>query len=560
MSTKIDDLPEEIQELLEKFDDIVVDELPCSLPPIKSISHHIDLIPRASLPKKESYRLTPQENEEVKNQVQDLIDKGLVREIVSPCTVPIVLCPKMDGGWRMCLESRAINKITIRYIFPLPMMDDLMDCLSGAKIFSKIVLKSGYHQIWMREGHEWKTTFKTNEGLYEWLVMPFGLTNVSSTFMRLMNEVLKYFIGKFVIVYIDYILIFNKTDEEHLRHLTLVMKRLQQEKLLINLKKSSFMKKELIYLGFLISLNELKMDPEKVKEIRDWPSPKNIFEVRSFHGLAIFYRKFIGNFSGIYAPMMDTVKKIHKYFHWMEEEKKIFKLLKEKITGQPVLGLPDFSKTFQVRCDTSGLVIGAVLSQYNRPISYFSEKMNDAKMKYSTYDKEFYAVIQVLKKWRHYLIPKVFVLYRDNHALQFITQQGNLNQKHAKWVEYMQKFTFVIKHIYGTANKVVGALSRKCLILQEFRVKTLGFDNLKDMYIDDPYFKDTYEECENPVLQYRSQWIKYLIQDGLWFKGNQLCIPKSSMRENLLKEKHNGGLVGHFSHDKTFTQLNNLYY
>jgi hypothetical protein len=296
-------------------------------------------------------------------------------------------------------------------------MDDLMDCLSGEIFFSKIDLKRGYHQIRMREGDEWKTTFKTNEGLYEWFVMSFGLTNAPSTFMRLMNEVLKEFIGKFVIVYLDDILVFSKIVAEHLKHLATVMQRLQQEKLLINMKKSSFMKTELIYLGFFISADVLRMDTDKVEVIKNWPSLKNTFEVRIFHRLASFYRNFIRNFSGISAPMMDTVKKRHKSFHWTEETEKSFNLLKRKITEQPILVLPYFQNTFQVKCDASGFAIDTFLIQEDRTIAYFNEKVNEAKVKYSTYDKEFYAIIQALKKWRHYLIPKEFVLYSDNRIL-----------------------------------------------------------------------------------------------------------------------------------------------
>jgi hypothetical protein len=233
--------------------------------------------------------------------------------------------------------------------------------------------------------------------------------------------------------------------------------------------------------------------------------------------------------------------------------------LKRKITEQPVLVLSDFQKTFQVKCDASGFAIGAVLSQEDRTVAYFSEKMDEEKLKYSTYDKEFYAIIQVLKKW-DYLIPKEFVLYSDNHALQFVTQHEKLNQKHAKWVEYMHNFTFVIKHILGTANKVADALSRKCLLLQEFQVKKLGFENLKDMYAGDADFAEAYEAAENPVLRDRIPWIDYMIQEGLLFRGNQLCIPNFSMRENLLKEKHSGGLAGHFGHDKTFTKLSESYF
>jgi hypothetical protein len=409
-STIMDDLPEEIQELLENFANIVVDELPLSLPPIRSINHHIDLILGESLPNKEAYMLTPQENE-------DLLEEGLVRERLSPCVIPTVLIPKKDGGLRMCIDSKANNMITIRYKFPLPRIDDLMDCLSGASYFSNIDLKIGYHQIRMREGDEWKKTFNTNEGLYEWLVIPFGLKNAPSTLMRLMNEVVKDFVGKFFIVYLDDILIFSKTEEEHLRHLALVMRRLQREKLLINLNKSSFMKKELIYFGFVISSNELKMDPEKVRAIKYWPSPRSIFKVRSFHGLSSFYRKIIRNFSGICAPILDTLKKRHKSFKWTEEAQKSFRILKDNIKEQLILVLADFGKTFQARCDASGVAIGAVLIQDNRPVTYFSENMNDTKINYSTYDKQLYALIQALKKWRHYLIPKDFVLYSDNKAL-----------------------------------------------------------------------------------------------------------------------------------------------
>jgi hypothetical protein len=246
-STRVDDLPDEIQELLEEFADIMVDELPHSLPPMRSVSHHIDLIPGASFPNKAAYRLTPQENEEVKKAGPGVVGQRIgQRKLESMCCSNSTQSKerwRLENVYRLKGDQQDNHQVQVS----IARMDDLMDCLSGAKYFSKIDLKSGYHQIRMREGDEWKTTFKTNEGLYEWLVMPFGLTNAPSTFMRLMNEVLREFIGKFVIVYLDDILIFSKIKAEHLKHLAIVMRKLQQEKLLINMKKSSFMKTELIY-------------------------------------------------------------------------------------------------------------------------------------------------------------------------------------------------------------------------------------------------------------------------------------------------------------------------
>lgn len=238
-----------------------------------------------------------------------MLDRGLIREILNPCVVPTVLTPKKGGEWRLCIDSRAINKITIKYRFPLPRMDDLMDCFSGEKYFSKTYLKSGYHQIHIKEGDEWKTTFKTKDGLFEWLVMPFVLINAPSTFMRLMNEVLKPFLGKFVVVYLDDIFIFSKYKEEYLKHVNKVLQQLKEEKLLINMKKCSFFKEELVYLDFIVSHEALKLDLKKVRAILECPTPTCAFDVRIFDRLASFYWKFIQKFSEICATLTTCMKK-----------------------------------------------------------------------------------------------------------------------------------------------------------------------------------------------------------------------------------------------------------
>ena len=213
------------------------------------------------------------------------------------------------------------------------------------------------------------------------------------------------------------------------------------------------------------------MDSEKVKAILDWPAPKFTFYVRSFHGLASFYRKLIRNLSEICAPLTECMKK--GTFQWTAAAMKSFENLKKKVTEQPVLALPDFNKVFQVDCDASGAAIGAVLSQEGRPIAFFSEKLNEAKRKYSVYDQEFYAIVQALKKWRHYLLPKDFFLLTDHKALQYINSQGKLNKKHSKWVDFLQGYSFVLKHRSGKSNRVADALSRRTMLLNTFQSKLL---------------------------------------------------------------------------------------
>ena len=302
-------LPSVVLDLLQEYEDVFPKEVPPGLPPKRGIEHQIDLVPGAPLPNRPPYRANPEETKEIQRQVEDLLNRGYVRESLSPCAVPILLVPKKDGTMRMCTDCRSINNITVRYRHPIPRLDDMLDELCGSTIFSKIDLRSGYHQIRMKEGDECKTAFKTKFGLYEWLVMPFGLTNAPSTFMRLMNHVLRSFIGKFVVVYFDDILIYSKTLEDHVGHIKCVLAVLREEKLYANVEKCTFCTNKVVFLGFVVSAKGVEVDEEKIKAIREWMPPQNVSQVRSFLGLAGFYRRFVKDFSTIAAPMNELTKK-----------------------------------------------------------------------------------------------------------------------------------------------------------------------------------------------------------------------------------------------------------
>ncbi|KAJ9536656.1 hypothetical protein OSB04_un000129 [Centaurea solstitialis] len=509
-------LPSFVVSLLQEYEDVFPKEEPSGLPPLRGIEHQIDFIPGATLPNRPAYRANPEETKEIQRQVEDLLSRGRIRESMSPCAVPVIVVPKKTGEWRMCTDCRAINQITVKYRYPIPRLDDMLDELHGAVIFTKIDLKSGYHQIRIREGDEWKTAFKTKSGLYEWLVMPFGLTNAPSTFMRLMNHVLREFIGKFVVVYFDDILIYSKNMEEHMMHLRAVLDTLRNESLHANLKKCTFCMDKVVFLGFVVSAKGIEVDLEKVKAIQEWPTPTTVSEVRSFHGLASFYRRFVRDFSTIAAPLNELVKK-QVGFHWGEQQQVAFNMLKERLTSSPILALPNFDKMFELECDASGVGIGAVLIQEGRPIAYFSEKLKGAQLNYSTYDKELYALVRSLQTWQHYLRPKEFVIHTDHESLKYLKGQGKLSRRHIKWVEFIESFPYMIKYKNGKENIVADALSRRHSLITTLSSKFLGFESLKEMYENDSDFSSLFAACEHGSFD------KFYKHEGYLFKENKLC-------------------------------------
>ncbi|KAH9780587.1 Endonuclease [Citrus sinensis] len=320
----------------QEYEDVFPKETPHGLPPIRGIEHRIDFVPGAAIPNRPAYRSNPEETKELQRQVKELMEKGYVRESMSPCAVPVFLVPKKDETWRMCVDCRAINNITV-----------------------------------------------------------------------------------------------SKNINDQVVHLKYVLDVLRKEKLFANLKKCTFCTDKLVFLGFVVSAQSIQVDEEKVRTIQEWPSPTS-------------------------------------------QEKK-FRIIKQKLTNAPLLSLPNFNKTFEIECDALGIGIGAVLMEEGRPIAYFSEKLSGAALNYPTYDKELYALVRALETWQHYLWPKEFVIHTDHESLKHLKGQHKLNKRHARWVEFIETFPYVIRYKQGKENIVANALScREIVRLHEVVNRTLS--------------------------------------------------------------------------------------
>ncbi|WVZ83259.1 hypothetical protein U9M48_030425 [Paspalum notatum var. saurae] len=406
-----------------------------------------------------------------------MLARGIIRRSTSAFSSPVLLVKKSDASWCFCVDYRALNAQTVRDTFPIPVVDKLLDELHGALFFTKLDLRSGYHQVRMFPDNVHKTAFRTHDGLYEFLVMPFGLTNAPATFQALMNEVLRPFLRRFVLVFFDDIVIYSSTWSEHLQHVRAVFQALRAHSLVLKRSKCHF---GITYLGHLISSNRVAMDAGKVRAMLDWPDPCSVRALRGFLGLAGYYRMYVRDYGAIAAPLTQLLRK--EAFAWSPEATDAFQQLKTALTTAPVLALPDFTKPFIVECDASGAGCGAVLHQGAGPVVFFSRPLAPRHQGLATYERELIRLVQAVRHWRPYLWGRTFQVKTDHYSLKFLLDQRLATIPQHHWVSKLLGFDFSVEYKLGRNNIVADALSRRnAEVLNVMAISGPRFDIVRDL-------------------------------------------------------------------------------
>ena len=549
--------------LLSEYKDVFPDDLPNELPPIRGNEHRIELIDNSSPPFKPTYRLSYKEMDELKKQLTELTSKGIIQPSKSPYGSPVIFVKKKDGSFRMCVDYRALNKITIKNKYPLPRIDELIDRLAGATVFSKLDLRSGYHQIRIHEPDIPKTAFRTRYGHFEFKVLPFGLTNAPATFMSLMNKIFEPLLDVCVIVYLDDILIFSRNMEEHKAHLRSVLDILRKNKLYAKLSKCTFFKNSVEFLGHIVSDKGVGTDPNKTKCIEEWKTPSNVSELRSFLGLATYYSKFVYKFADIAAPLTELLKD-NVSFVWSDACVLAFKNLKQSLCTAPVLKIPDPCVPFVLHTDASDVAVGGVLSQnlngVENPVAYFSRKLSSAEVNYPVRDKELLAIVSCLSHWRHYLLGSKILIFTDHASLKFIKSQPKLTGRLARWLHIIEEYDMEVIYKQGKENVVADALSR--LHNVSFDYDKSFVSDIVEGYNHDPFFLDI---LSNKQKSSHSSNRFSVSDNGLIYLNDsftsRLCVPKyKELRVNLLHEVHDTISSAHLGIDKSFNLLSRTYF
>jgi len=465
-----------------------------------NLVHTIPLQEGAQPINQRAYRTPQQLLPELEEQIKGLLEKGWIRPSSSPWGSPVLFVPKKDGGWRMCIDYRALNRVTIKNSWPLPRIEDLLDKLVKAKVFTTLDLAQGYHQFAVHPDDVEKTAFKTPLGLFEYTVLPFGLTNAPATFSRKMQELFcQYMVGPdaFVLVYIDDILIHSESAAEHLQHVRKVLQVLKDANLVVKLKKCSFNRTKVEYLGHIVGAGTVSADPKKVSAVAQFPQPSTVTELRSFLGLANYFRKFVQGYAAMAAPLHAlTAGNLPKQtqLQWTKASSKAFQQVKDALCNAPVLQIFDPAKETQVVADASGFAVGAVLLQDGLPVAYESRKLNVHEKNYSVSDKELLAVKHALQVWRHYLLHKKFTVitdHRPNVTLQTCKSIGDTSGRRARWSELLQQYNIAWQYRPGATN-IADVLSRSphlSAVVQMWKVQDYiaGYAGLQFGHADMPH-------------------------------------------------------------------------
>ncbi|GJU28496.1 reverse transcriptase domain-containing protein [Tanacetum coccineum] len=517
--------------IVQDFPEVFPEDLP-GIPPTRQVEFQIDLIPGAASVARAPYRLAPSEMKELSDQLKELSDKGFIRPSSSPWGAPVLFVKKKDGSFRMCIDYRELNKLTVKNRYPLPRIDDLFDQLQGSSIYSKIDLRSGYHQLRVREEDIPKTAFRTRYGHYEF-----------------------------------------QNKQEHAEHLKLILELLKKEQLYAKFSKCEFWIPKVQFLGHVIDSQGIHVDPAKIESVKDWASPKSATEIRQFLGLAGYYRRFIEGFSKIAKPMTKLTQKKIK-FEWSDKAEAAFQLIKQKLCSAPILALPEGSEDFIAYCDASIKGLGAVLMQREKVIAYASRQLKIHEKNYTTHDLELGAVVFALKIWRHYLYGTKCTVFTDHKSLQHILDQKELNMRQRRWLELLSDYDCEIRYHPGKANVVADALSRKERV-KPLRVRalvmTIGLDlpkrileaqiearkpeNLKSEDVGGMLIENS-KDPEKPrkeKLEPRA--------DGTMCLNNRSWLPRyGDLRALIMHESHKSKYSVHPGSDKMYQDMKQLYW
>ncbi|GAA5971619.1 hypothetical protein JCM3765_001266 [Sporobolomyces pararoseus] len=590
-TTEIDELrkvvPIEYHDFLDVFSKDSADTLPQAR---SGIDHSIDIEAGKEIPTSRIYPLSANELEVLADYIETNLKSGFIRPSQSPVGAPILFVKKKDGSLRLCVDYRGLNSVTIKNKYPLPLINETLDRLIGARYFTKIDLRNGYHHVRIRVGDEWKTAFRTRYGHYEYQVMPFGLTNAPATFQALINDTFRPFLDRFVVAYLDDILIYSQTLEEHQDHVRQVLAKMREAKLYGKAEKCSFHSDSVEYLGFIINRDGVSMDPSKVQSIREWPQPSTVKEVQSFLGFANFYRRFIRNYSSIAAPLTRLTRK-DIIFEMDKKAIEAFNILKNSFESDQILRHFDPSLPLELETDASDFALGAVLSQRQSdnklyPIAFLSRNSTPPELNYEVHDKELLAIVEACKAWRPYLshTRSPTTIFSDHFNLKYFFSSKTLNRRQARWQEALSELNFTLVHRPGKQQGKTDALSRR----SDYQEGTRASDSEPVTFFppskisSSANFVEPFPPLTSEILRLQDTdpELTQVLQDlrlkenlnnhsPLWKLGtdqilrwnDKIYIPNdNALRIQILQSVHDDPSAGHPGIEKTFERFRRNFY